>query len=252
MDAPRIAALAEQFGAHVGAARRRATELDGLDRKLRARRGAVPRRARARPRSRRSGDPQPDSPQDGSVGRRRPRARCPTPDLQAWLDANADRYAAPARYDLEQVFFDPERRGARLTADIDAALRGLEGEPAADPTAFGDATLLPAELRDVTRMDVAAQFGEELAAELADAPLDRWFGPVSSGYGAHLVRVDCESRQRPRRSRTCATRSSATCSTRELRPRTTRFTSACALVTRCASRSRRTACSKPRRLRSLQ
>ena len=34
-------------------------------------------------------------------------------DLQAWLDTNADRYASPARYDLRQVFFDPERRGAR-------------------------------------------------------------------------------------------------------------------------------------------
>jgi hypothetical protein len=111
-------------------------------------------------------------------------------DLQAWLDANADRYAAPARYDLRQVFFDPARRGERLEHDVGAALRALDREPAGSLTAFGDSTLLPAELRDVTRADVAAQLGEELAAELADATPGRWFGPVGSSYGTHLVRVE--------------------------------------------------------------
>jgi hypothetical protein len=111
-------------------------------------------------------------------------------ELQAWLDANADRYAAPARYDFRQAFFDPARHGARLEADLTAALSSLEAPQAADAAAVGDSTLLPAELREVTRADVAAQFGEELAASLTDAPLGRWFGPVSSSYGAHLVHVE--------------------------------------------------------------
>jgi hypothetical protein len=118
-------------------------------------------------------------------------------DLQAWLDANADRYAAPARYDLSQVFFDPARRGQRLEGDLDAALRGLGREPAVDPVVFGDATLLPGALRGVTRTDVAAQFGEEIAGALPDAPLGRWFGPVRSGYGAHLVRVESRELAKP-------------------------------------------------------
>jgi hypothetical protein len=117
-------------------------------------------------------------------------------ELQAWLDAHADRYSVPARYDLRQVFFDPARRGARLAADLDAALRGLRREPEAEPTAFGDSTLLPADLVAATRADVAAQLGEQLAAELIDAPLGRWFGPVASAYGAHLLRVDL--REEPR------------------------------------------------------
>jgi hypothetical protein len=117
-------------------------------------------------------------------------------DLQEWLDAHPDRYAVPARYDVRQVFFDPARRGARLAADLDAALRDLQRKPEAEPSAFGDATLLAAEFVDVTRADVAAHLGEELAAQLVDAPLGRWFGPVASGYGAHLLRV--ELREEPR------------------------------------------------------
>ena len=111
-------------------------------------------------------------------------------ELQAWLDANAARYATPAHYDLHLAFFDPARRGAGLAHDLDAALQYLQRTPTADAASLGDATLLPGELLDVTRTDVAAQLGDELAAELADAPLGRWFGPVRSAYGTHLVHVE--------------------------------------------------------------
>ncbi|HEY3517362.1 MAG TPA: peptidylprolyl isomerase, partial [Gammaproteobacteria bacterium] len=111
-------------------------------------------------------------------------------DVHAWFDANAERYAKPARYDVRQVYFDPVRRGSRVDSDVGAALRELERNPALDPTTFGDATLLPAELDDVTRMDVASQYGEEVAALLTNAPAGGWLGPVGSSYGVHLVRVD--------------------------------------------------------------
>ena len=188
VDAPRIAALAEQF---VRTWRRPPTpeELDGLVQSY-VRDEVLYREGLALGLDR-------DDPVIRSRIRLKmevlgdgPDTEVSDADLQAWLDSNGDRYATPARYDLKQVFFDPARRAARLAADLDAALRRLENEPAADPTAFGDSTLLPAELRDVTRADVAAQLGEELAAELLGAPLGRWFGPTSSTYGVHLVRVE--------------------------------------------------------------
>jgi len=117
-------------------------------------------------------------------------------ELQAWLDANAERYATPGRYDVAQVYFDAARRGARLDVDVGAALHELERTPALDPATLGDATLLPGELGSVTRADVAAQFGEELAAAVEAAPMGSWFGPVRSSYGAHLLRVDV--REAPR------------------------------------------------------
>jgi len=111
-------------------------------------------------------------------------------DLQAWLDANPARYATPGRYDMRQVYFDVARHGAELDTNIGAALRALQSEPELDPTTLGDTTLLPVALSDVAPMDVAAQFGDELAAALAEAPNASWFGPVSSPYGEHLLRVD--------------------------------------------------------------
>jgi len=111
-------------------------------------------------------------------------------EVQAWFDANGERYATPARYDVRQILFDPNRRGARLDSDIRAALVDLERDATRDPAAFGDATLLPGALDDATRTDVASQYGEEVAAALSNAPAGRWFGPVSSSYGQHLLWVD--------------------------------------------------------------
>ena len=111
-------------------------------------------------------------------------------ELQAWLDAYPDRYATPARYDMRQVFFAPDEHAAPHDTALASALRDLQREPEGDAGALGDQTLLPAVLSDVTEKDVASQFGDELAAALRRAPRDQWFGPVTSAYGEHLLRVE--------------------------------------------------------------
>jgi hypothetical protein len=116
----------------------------------------------------------------------------PEASLQAWLDAHPDHYATPARYDVRQVFFDPDKHGVPHDTALEATLRDLTREPERDVTTLGDQTLLPAALSDVTEKDIASQFGDELAAALARAPSGQWFGPVTSAYGQHLLRVDVQ------------------------------------------------------------
>ena len=111
-------------------------------------------------------------------------------ELQAWLDAHPERYATPARYDLRQLFFDPAKHAAPNDKTLESALNRLAHEPSVDAGELGDQTLLPAVLEDVTEKDVASQFGDELAAALSHAPAGEWFGPVTSAYGEHLLRVD--------------------------------------------------------------
>ena len=117
-----------------------------------------------------------------------PDAEVAEADLQEWLDANADRYASPARYDLRQVFFAPSRHGTALDAAMTAALQTLERDDRGW-TEIGDPTLLPPSVSG-SAGDLAAQFGDGFAAALADVSLGRWLGPVESAYGQHLVRID--------------------------------------------------------------
>jgi parvulin-like peptidyl-prolyl isomerase len=55
---------------------------------------------------------------------------------------------------------------------------------------LGDSRMLDTHWEGVSQADVERQFGAEFAAELLMLPLGRWQGPVKSGYGLHLVRVE--------------------------------------------------------------
>ena len=113
-----------------------------------------------------------------------------TPDdaeLQAWLEAHPEDYTIEARYTLRQAFFDPVGHGDAIEAVIDDARARLASDGEID---VGDATLLPATLADASSGEVVRTFGADFAATLADLPVGEWVGPVRSGYGLHLVRLD--------------------------------------------------------------
>jgi hypothetical protein len=85
----------------------------------------------------------------------------------------------------------PDRRGAGAEQDaIDllARLRSEEPEPAT-LASWGDPIMLETFYADQTEREVSAAFGEVFAEAVVRLPIGEWQGPVSSGYGLHLVRV---------------------------------------------------------------
>ncbi len=107
-------------------------------------------------------------------------------ELQAWLDANRDKYAVEPSYTLRQVYFDPARRGARVEADLADALPALT----AGRAVAGDSTMLPAKLEAAPAFEVARVFGSDFAGGLKALPVGQWVGPVRSGFGLHLVKIE--------------------------------------------------------------
>ena len=114
-------------------------------------------------------------------------------ELQAWLAANQDKYAIEPRYTLRQVYLDPARHGARLEADIDAARAAL----ARGRTVDGDSTMLPAALESAPAFEVTRIFGKAFAEGLKALPTGEWVGPVRSGFGLHLVKIEQRVDGRP-------------------------------------------------------
>jgi parvulin-like peptidyl-prolyl isomerase len=45
-------------------------------------------------------------------------------------------------------------------------------------------------MESATRQEVSSTFGGEFATSVEEAPVGQWTGPVQSGFGLHLVRVD--------------------------------------------------------------
>ncbi len=111
--------------------------------------------------------------------------------LQALLDKDPARYAEPPRYTLEQLYLGPDNPATRAAAK--AQLAALA--PGAMPRLATQPIPLPQHLDAAPLIDIATQFGDDFTDALGKAPAGRWFGPVASGFGLHVVKV--EKREAP-------------------------------------------------------
>lgn len=112
-------------------------------------------------------------------------------EIEAFFALRKERYRLPAVLSFAQVYLSPDQRGAaaeQAAIDLLAQLRAEDPEPDALRT-WGDAIMLDTFYADQTERDVSAAFGELFAEAVVRLPIGEWQGPVSSGYGLHLVKV---------------------------------------------------------------
>lgn len=112
--------------------------------------------------------------------------------LMAYIDAHRERYEAPGRLRFTHVVLARQARGDHLAADAAALLARLRAEDATGDAAatLGDPVpLLPAH-QDASVTTTDGLFGEGFGEAVAALPTGEWDGPLASGYGLHLVRVE--------------------------------------------------------------
>jgi len=113
-------------------------------------------------------------------------------DLKAYLEAHPESFRRDPRISFRHLFLDPVRRGDDMPAEARRLLTRLNGDgPPADPRSLGDPLVLvdPA-FEAASKAEVAALFGASFADRLVKQTPGRWVGPVESGYGMHLVRLE--------------------------------------------------------------
>ncbi|MFV0409519.1 MAG: peptidyl-prolyl cis-trans isomerase [Paracoccus sp. (in: a-proteobacteria)] len=113
-----------------------------------------------------------------------------TPDdatLDTFYRENAARFNRDARLSFAQVLLPPGAGPEQVQA-VRAEL-----EQGADPAGISASTMLPAAVDDMASPIVEQVFGKGFSAAVAALPEDQWSGPVESGFGAHLVRLDRRS-----------------------------------------------------------
>ena len=113
-------------------------------------------------------------------------------ELGEYLAANPDAFRIEPRATFAQVFLEPSRHPDTIEIDAGRLRDALNGAgTAVPPREVGDSLLLlDPRYEDVSRSEVARLFGTDFAAALFAQPTGRWVGPIASGYGAHLVRLD--------------------------------------------------------------
>ena len=111
-------------------------------------------------------------------------------DVDAFVAAHADRYAAPRRISFEQVYLSSDRHRGTLEQRAAEIAAQLAVQP--DAPVPGDPFLLGTRFATQSEADLARGFGAAFARAAIDAPLGQWSGPVRSAYGVHFIRVHAQ------------------------------------------------------------
>lgn len=98
-------------------------------------------------------------------------------ELQGYLDAHPKKFRAEPELAFRQAYFK----------SVDAARGALAA--GGDPSTRADRIMLPDDVPLAPSSAIARRFGRDFAEQLEKLTVDRWAGPVPSGYGAHLVFV---------------------------------------------------------------
>lgn len=116
-------------------------------------------------------------------------------ELDAYLHAHPEAFRLEPRLTFQQVYLNPEKH-ADLARDVAQLLATLDQAGGADASTLGDPFLLGHAFAAASSGEIASQFGEAFANALSGLAPGRWAGPVESGYGVHLVRVDARTEGR--------------------------------------------------------
>jgi hypothetical protein len=109
-------------------------------------------------------------------------------ELADFLADDPDRFLVPARLTFSHVYVSVDRRGPAAEQDSVEMLGRLRA--GADPAGLGDRFMLQRRYAQHTEREIGQLFGSGFAARLVELEPGRWQGPVPSGYGLHLVRIE--------------------------------------------------------------
>jgi len=103
--------------------------------------------------------------------------------LQQHLTDHAEKFQTPAMVSFEQIGLKP----GTPSEEIEDLLIGLNAGEA--PPEEGLSSLLQRSLSNAGLNQVDGSLGRGVFAQLEALPVGQWAGPVTSGYGQHVVRV---------------------------------------------------------------
>jgi len=107
-------------------------------------------------------------------------------ELADFYKANVTRFRDQTRVAFEQAYLgeDPSPQHVAETLAL------LRSGKSADLRNLSDTTLLPAQVSPAPPAAIDSMFGSGFFDSLKTLPVGEWTGPVKSGYGMHLVRID--------------------------------------------------------------
>jgi len=109
--------------------------------------------------------------------------------LQKYLDDHVSSYRLPDKYSFTQVYLNPNKRESSLEDDSNNLLKHLNNSEPNYP-ALGDPIMLGHHFKEESERNIERQFGGQFLQGLQALEPGAWKGPIQSGFGTHLVRIE--------------------------------------------------------------
>lgn len=107
-------------------------------------------------------------------------------ELQTYLDTHSEKFTIAPSYTFKQIYINPENH-----EDVNAYITELQSLALNDVYQnSGDSLMLESEYVDLSSSEIARLFGREFSKKLDAVTLNKWQGPIKSGYGLHLIYID--------------------------------------------------------------
>ena len=112
--------------------------------------------------------------------------------LNEYFLENSEKYELPARISFTHIYFSLEKHGNRVFDDAGKVLAVIQASSVAISRApdRGDPFMLQYDFTLESPFEVARLFGQGFAEQIFQTKTDKWQGPIESGYGLHLVRIN--------------------------------------------------------------
>jgi len=108
----------------------------------------------------------------------------------AYLREHPDAFRLDAVLTFQHVFLNADKRGDALNADVQSLLDELQNQDDhVEISELGDRFMLGHQFEATSEYEIGKLFGRNFTAPLIEAPTRAWHGPITSGYGVHLVYI---------------------------------------------------------------
>ena len=113
-------------------------------------------------------------------------------DLNEYFHEHQDKYELPARMSFTHIYFSLDKRGRQAFQDAAIVLNEIQmaSAPILRAPDQGDQFMLQYDFVLETPFEISRLFGQVFVEQLFQTKSDGWQGPIESGYGLHLVRIN--------------------------------------------------------------
>lgn len=110
-------------------------------------------------------------------------------ELETYLKAHPDKFASEPTFTFTQLYLNPDKHGSHLKRDAAQLLAQLQRSKHLDLSELGDASLLEQHFASLSLSEISNRFGPSFSKSIGNATPGQWQGPITSGYGIHIVKV---------------------------------------------------------------